>query len=176
MTQNELIPLEINETPEAIRQTVQHARQQAKEAASAINKRQPRRIFLIGNGTSLYSSMAASYTGRSLATSAAGPHVIAIPAGDFRNFMPKLDERDVLVGISASGEFRDLLAIFEELAGCCLRIGITHVPASSITRLSDELLISAGGPSQMSVMTKTYASTLTAIHLLLLEFFEASPE
>ena len=176
MTQNELIPLEINETPEAIRQTIQHTRRQAKDAASALNKRQPRRIFLVGNGTSLYSSMAAAYTGRSLATSATDPHVIAVPAGDFRNFMPKLDARDVLVGISASGEFRDLLVIFEELAGRCLRVGITHVPGSSITRLSDELLISAGGPSQMSVMTKTYASTLTAAHLLVLESFSAPAE
>ncbi len=176
MTQNEIIPLEINETPEAIRQTIQHTRQQAKDAARAISKRQPRRIFLVGNGTSLYSSMAASYTGRSLATSTADPQVVAMPAGDFRNFMPKVDERDVLVGISASGEFRDLLVIFEELAGRCLRVGITHVPGSSITRLSDELLISAGGPSQMPVMTKTYASTLTAAHLLVLETFSAPSE
>ena len=176
MTQNEIIPLEINETPEAIRQTIQQTRQQAKEAARVISKRQPRRIFLIGNGTSLYSSMAAAYTGRSLATSAADPYVLAIPAGDFRNFMPKVDERDVLVGISASGEFRDLLVIFEELAGRCLRVGITHVPGSSITRLSDELLLSAGGPSQMPVMTKTYASTLTAAHLLVLETLSAPAE
>jgi fructoselysine-6-P-deglycase FrlB-like protein len=105
MKQEELIPLEINETPEAIRQTIQHTRQQAKDAAKAIRQRQPRRIFLIGNGTSLYSSMAAAYTGRSLAASASDPQVMAVPAGDFRNFIPKLDERDILVGVSASGEF-----------------------------------------------------------------------
>lgn len=176
MTQNEIIPQEINATPEAIRQTIQHTRQQAKDAARVIGKHQSRRIFVIGNGTSVYSSMAASYTGRSLATSTADPFVIAVPAGDFRNFMPTLDDRDVVVGISASGEFRDLLVIFEELAGRCLRVGITHVPGSSITRLSDELLVSAGGPSQMPVMTKTYASTLTAAHLLILETFSAPAE
>lgn len=173
MTQSEIISLEINETPEAIRQTIQHTRQQAKETAKAITKRRPRRIYLIGNGTSLYSSMAASYTARALATSAADPYVLALPAGEFRNFTPKLDEGDVVVGISASGEFRDLLAIFEELEGRCLRIGITHVPGSSITRLADELLVSAGGPSQMPVMTKTYASTLAAAHLLVLETLSA---
>lgn len=176
MTQDEIIPLEINETPEAIRQTLQNTRQQAIDAAKAIRKRQPRRIFLIGNGTSFYSSMAAAYTGRSLATSTSDPFVMAVPAGDFRNFMPRLDERDILVGVSASGEFRDILVIFEELAGRCLRVGLTHVPGSSITRLSDALLISAGGPSQMPVMTKTYASTLVAAHLLVLETFSAPAE
>jgi len=176
MTQNEIIPQEINETPDAIRQTIRHTRQQARDTARVIVKRQPRRIFFVGNGTSVYSSMAASYTGRSLATSAADPFVMAVPAGDFRNYMPSLDDRDVVVGISASGEFRDLLVIFEELAGRCMRVGITHVPGSSITKLSDELLVSAGGPSQMPVMTKTYASTLTAAHLLILETFSAPAE
>jgi glucosamine--fructose-6-phosphate aminotransferase (isomerizing) len=101
------------------------------------------------------------------------PQVLAWPAGDFRYFTPALSEGDVVVGITASGEFRDVLAVFERLEGKCLRVGITHVPGSSVTRLSDMLLFSAGGPSHVPVMTKTYASTLTAAHLLLLEFFRA---
>ncbi|HVO42519.1 MAG TPA: SIS domain-containing protein, partial [Aggregatilineales bacterium] len=94
-------------------------------------------------------------------------------AGDFRYFTPALNAQDVVVGISASGEFRDVLAVFERLKGQCLRIGITHVPDSSITRVADLILLSGGGPSHVPVMTKTYASTLTAAHLLLLEFFSA---
>jgi glucosamine--fructose-6-phosphate aminotransferase (isomerizing) len=134
--------------------------------------REPRRIYLIGNGTSLYSSMAATYTARALA----GPEdalVVAWPAGDFRHFTPQLNEHDIVVGVSASGEFRDVLAVFERVAGKCLRIGITHVPDSTITRISDHVLYSAGGPSHVPVMTKTYASTLTAAHLLLLNYFAA---
>jgi glucosamine--fructose-6-phosphate aminotransferase (isomerizing) len=104
---------------------------------------------------------------------AGNPLVLAWPAGDFRYYQPALDEQDAIIGISASGEFRDVLAIFEQVAGKCLRVGITHVPGSSITQVSDLLVTSAGGPSQVPVMTKTYASTLTAAHLLLLEFFKA---
>jgi glucosamine--fructose-6-phosphate aminotransferase (isomerizing) len=66
-----------------------------------------------------------------------------------------------------------VLAVFERLHGRCLTIGITHVPNSTITRLADYLVYSAGGLSRVPVMTKTYASTLTATHLLLLEFFGA---
>lgn len=170
-----LIPQEIHDTPEAIRATVDEARSQAAQAAAAMRERSPRRIFLIGNGTSLYSSMAASYTARMLA-GADDAAVTAVPAGDFRYYRPQIDTRDVIVGVSASGEFRDVIAVFEELHGKSLCVGITHIPGSSITRLSDALIFTAGGPSRVPVMTKTYANTLTAAHLLLLEYFQAGQE
>jgi glucosamine--fructose-6-phosphate aminotransferase (isomerizing) len=168
----EIIPVEIDETPGAIRTTVTQARPSAQKAAEAIQKNSPRRIFVIGNGTSLYTSMAASYTARQLA----GPNdplVLAFPAGDFRYFTPAIQPTDVVIGMSASGEFRDVLSVFERLRGQCLLVGITHVPGSSLTRLTDHILFSAGGASHVPVMTKTYASTLTALHLLLLEIFNA---
>ena len=174
MPNEEFIPIEIHAIPATIQATVKETRPAAKKAAAAIRARKPRRIFMVGNGTSLYSSMAATYTGRTLAKSTDDPFVLAVPAGDFRHYRPSLDEHDVIVGISASGEFRDVVALFEELHGKCLCVGITHIPGSTLTRISDELLISAGGPSRVPVMTKTYASTLTAAHLLLLECFSAS--
>jgi glutamine---fructose-6-phosphate transaminase (isomerizing) len=171
----EYIPDEIRETPEAIRATICAVRPEAAKAAAGMKERNPRRIFIFGNGTSLYSSMAATYTARALAGEDS-PLVIAVPAGDFRHFPPALSSNDVVVGISASGEFRDVLAVFDTLKGKCLRVGVTHVPGSSITKNSDFLLTSQGGLSRVPVMTKTYASTLTAIHLLLMEFFSAPEE
>ena len=168
----ELIPLEIDETPDAIRATLKDTRPSALKAAEAIQKRSARRIFVIGNGTSLYTSMAGSYTARQLA----GPNdplVLAYPAGDFRFFMPALQSNDVIIGMSASGEFRDVLSVFERLRGKCLLVAITHVPGSSITHLADHILLSSGGPSHVPVMTKTYATTLTALHLILMETFHA---
>jgi glutamine---fructose-6-phosphate transaminase (isomerizing) len=169
----ELIPTEIHAIPEAIQATVRDARPAAHAAGEAIRARQPRRVYFIGNGTSLYSSMAAVYTARLLA-GPADPLVMAWPAGDFNYFTPQLNEQDVVVGISASGEFRDVLSVFERLEGKCLRVGVTHVPGSSIAALSDQLITSTGGPSHVPVMTKTYASTLTAEHVLLLELFQAA--
>ena len=175
---DELILGEIYETPAAIRSTVEGTRPAAAQAAEAMRARASQgdagrsRIYLIGNGTSLYSSLAAAYTARQFAQPD-GPAVFAWPAGDFRYYPPALSDQDVVIGITASGEFRDVLAIFERLEGKCLRVGITHVPGSSVTRVSDALLYSSGGPSQVPVMTKTYASTLAAAHLLLLEFFQA---
>ena len=170
----ELIPQEIEEIPTAIRATLADTRPAAQAAARAIQARQARRIFIIGNGTSLYTSMAATYTARMLAGEQA-PLVLAVPAGEFRYFMPAIGTEDVVVGMSASGEFRDVVAAFEKLRGKCALVGITHVPGSSITKLADHLLVSGGGPSRVPVMTKTYASTLTALHVLLLEIFSAAP-
>jgi glucosamine--fructose-6-phosphate aminotransferase (isomerizing) len=170
----ELIPQEIEDTPAAIRATLSDSRPAAHEAAKAIRNRKPRRIFIIGNGTSLYTSMAATYTARILA-GAGDPFVQAVPAGEFRYFMPAIAAEDVVVGMSASGEFRDVLAVFEQLHAKCSLVGITHVPGSSISKLADHLLVSRGGPSHVPVMTKTYASTLTALYLLLLEIFSAEP-
>jgi glucosamine--fructose-6-phosphate aminotransferase (isomerizing) len=168
----EIIPLEIDETPNAIRATLKDTRPSALKTAEVIRKDSPRRIFIIGNGTSLYTSLAASYTARNLA-GPDDPLVLALPAGDFRYFTPAVQPNDVVIGMSASGEFRDVLSVFERLRGQCVLIGITHVPGSSLTRLTDHILLSGGGPSRVPVMTKTYASTLTALHLLLLEAFNA---
>ena len=172
---SELIPQEIMETPDAIRATIAETRQTAREAAGLIRERHPGRIFLVGNGTSLYSSLAAAYTARALAGEK-DPYVLALPAGEFRYYMPSLKANDVIIGVSASGEFRDVLAIFDQLHEHNLCIGISHVPGSSITQLAQITLLSSGGPSRVPVMTKTYASTLTAVHLLLLETLDASPE
>jgi glucosamine--fructose-6-phosphate aminotransferase (isomerizing) len=168
----EMISLEIDEIPDAIRATLKDTRPSAQKAAEAIQKRFARRLFVIGNGTSLYTSMAGAYTARQLA----GPNdplVLAYPAGDFRYFMPALQSNDVIIGMSASGEFRDVLSVFERLRGKCLLVAITHVPGSSITHVADHILLSSGGPSHVPVMTKTYATTLTALHLLLMEVFQA---
>ena len=170
----ELIPQEIDDTPAAIRATLADTHPAARAAAAALRARKPRRIFIIGNGTSLYTSMAATSIARQLA-GPGDPFVLAVPAGEFRYFMPAVAVEDVVVGMSASGEFRDVLAVFEQLRGKCSLVGITHVPGSSISRLADHLLVSSGGPSRVPVMTKTYASTLTALHLLLLEIFGAPP-
>jgi glucosamine--fructose-6-phosphate aminotransferase (isomerizing) len=97
-----------------------------------------------------------------------------MPAGDFRYFTPLLAENDIVVGISASGEFRDVLAVFERLKGRNLCVGVSQVPGSSLTRLADFCLLAGGGLSKVPVMTKTYASTLTATHALLLAFYQAS--
>lgn len=159
------IATEIREEPEAIRATIAASRDQAAEVARTLIAAGVRRIYVIGNGTSYHSSLAAALVHRRHAR-ADDPVVLAMTAGEFRHYQPILGPTDAVVGISASGEFRDVLAVTESLRGRIPTVAIVHNPGSSLTALADHVIMSAGGPSSVPVMTKTFASTLTAAILL----------
>jgi glucosamine--fructose-6-phosphate aminotransferase (isomerizing) len=159
---------EILEEPAAIRSTVADARGPAREIAAELRARRVRRLYLIGNGTSYHTALAAATVYRRHA----GPdHPIleALTAGEFRHYTPQLAAADAVVGVSASGEFRDVVAVAEELAGRIPVIAVVHVRGSRLTTLTDHVLLASGGPSAVPVMTKTFASTLAATILLVAE-------
>ena len=163
-----LIPAEIRAEGAAIRATVEASSASAGRAASALRSGGVHRLYLVGNGTSLHSALAAAALHRRIATTS-DPLAIALPAGEFRHYPPALGPGDALVGISASGEFRDVLAIVDELRGRIPTVGVVHVPGSTLDRTADHVVRSAGGPSRVPVMTMTFAATLAATHLLLAE-------
>ena len=169
-----VVPGEILEGPSAIRATVADTESSVRAVAAALREQGVRRVWVIGNGTSYHSCLHAA----GLARRIAGPDdPIAIPvtAGDFRAFRPRLGRGDAIVGISASGEFRDVLGVFEEVRGRIPTVGIVHVPGSSLTRISDHLVLSGGGPSSAPVMTKTFSSTLSATILTLAAILGDTP-
>ena len=160
------VPSEILEGPAAIRATVDAAESSARAVAGLLRTQGVRRVWVIGNGTSYHSSLHATGLARRLA-GPDDPIAIPVTAGDFRTFRPRLGRGDVVVGISASGEFRDVLGVFEEVRGTVPTVGVVHVPGSSLTRIADHVVLAAGGPSAAPVMTKTFSSTLTATILVL---------
>jgi glucosamine--fructose-6-phosphate aminotransferase (isomerizing) len=164
-----IICAEIADGPAAIRATVAGASPSAREIAGALRRSGIRRLYVIGNGTSYHSALAAATVYHHRA-GADDPVVMALRAGEFRNYLPALGEHDAVVGISSSGEFRDVVAVCETLHGQVPTVAVVHVPGSTLTRAADYVLLSKGGPSQVPVMTKTFSSTLTAAILLLLEF------
>jgi glucosamine--fructose-6-phosphate aminotransferase (isomerizing) len=161
-----IIPNEIREAPDAIRATLDAATTSAREVARAIRTRPVQRVWVIGNGTSYHSSLYVAGLARRL-SGPADPVWIAVTAGDFRTHLPELGPADVVVGISASGEFRDVVGTFEALRGSIPTIAITHVEGSTLTTIADHVILSGGGPSHVPVMTKTFSSTLSATGLLL---------
>jgi glucosamine--fructose-6-phosphate aminotransferase (isomerizing) len=160
------VPGEILEGPAAIRATVDAAVPIVRAVASELRAGGARRVWVIGNGTSYHSSLHAAGLARRLA-GPDDPIAIPVTAGDFRTFHPRLGPGDVIVGVSASGEFRDVLGVFEEVRGRIPTVGIVHVPGSSLTRIADHVILAAGGPSCIPVMTKTFTSTLSATILML---------
>ena len=173
MTVEGIIPSEIGEEPDAIRRTLRTSRSAARRIAQRIRSEMTERVYLIGNGTSYHTCLAgaAEYRRQALPSD---PVVIAMTAGEFLTFPPKLDAADVLVGVSASGEFRDVIEAIDRCRGQILTIGIVHVPDSRLVHAAEEVILSDGGPSQVPVMTKTFASTLVATQLLLAEVIGSS--
>jgi glucosamine--fructose-6-phosphate aminotransferase (isomerizing) len=168
-----VVPSEIREGPAAIRATVDSARDDARDIAGAWLAAGVRRVHVIGNGTSFHSSLAAA----TLYRHRAGPDdpvVIPVTAAEFLVYPPVLGPRDAVVGISSSGEFKDVVAVAEGLRGRIPMAGIVHVPGSALTRVASDIVMSAGGPSVVPVMTKTFSATLVATELLLLELLGGS--
>jgi glucosamine--fructose-6-phosphate aminotransferase (isomerizing) len=158
---------EIRDGPVAIRATLDVAASPAAEAVATLRSRSIRRLHVIGNGTSYHSSLACA----TLYRESAGPDdpaVIARTAGDFRTYRPALGPADAVLGISASGEFRDVVAVAEALRGTVPFVGVVHVAHSSLARVADHVVMSAGGPSDVPVMTKTFSATLVAAELVVL--------
>ncbi len=161
-----IVPAEIRAEGDAIRATLREALPSARAAADALRAAGTRRIHVIGNGTSYHSALAAATLHRRLAD-ASDPTVVALPAGEFCHYLPALGSGDAVIGISASGEFRDVLAVVDTLRGRIPTVGIVHVPGSTLDLAADHVVRSAGGPSGAPVMTKTFVATLAAAYLVL---------
>ena len=159
------IPDEIQAGPAAIRATVEAVGPAVRDVAVEVRRQDVHRIWVIGNGTSYHTAMYAAGLARRLALPD-GPVVIAATAGDFRVFPPQLDERDLIIGVSASGEFRDVVGVFRGQRGRVSTVAVVHVPGSTVTTVADHVVLSAGGPSAVPVMTKTFSSTLSATAML----------
>jgi glucosamine--fructose-6-phosphate aminotransferase (isomerizing) len=162
-----VVPREILEGPAAIRSTLDTAAGPAADVAARLAADGVRRVFVIGNGTSMHSALASTLLYRRHARPD-DPAVVALTAGEFRTYPPALGSGDAVVGISSSGEFRDVVGAFEELPASVPTVGIVHVPESTLTRIAHHVVLSAGGPSEVPVMTKTFSSTLVATELVLL--------
>ncbi|OGO59322.1 MAG: hypothetical protein A2V85_09050 [Chloroflexi bacterium RBG_16_72_14] len=163
-----IVPSEIREGPAAIRATLSSALPDARRVAAAWRATGVGRVFVIGNGTSYHSCLASAALYRRHAA-ADDPAVIPLTAADFRIYRPALGPGDAIVGISSSGEFHDVVGVAEEVRGRTPFAAIVHVPGSTLTHLASDVILSAGGPSTVPVMTKTFSATLVATELLLLE-------
>ncbi len=163
-----IVPTEIREGPAAIRATVRDCVPQARVVAARWRALGVRRIHVIGNGTSFHSCLAAAALYRRYALPD-DPAVVPLTSAEFRTYRPALGSGDAVIGISSSGEFKDVVAVADEVRGRMPFAAIVHVPGSALTRSASDLVMSAGGPSTVPVMTKTFSATLAATEILLAE-------
>lgn len=126
-----------------------------------------RRIIIAACGTSWHSGLVGEYLIESLARI---PVEVAY-ASEFRYSDPIIDDQDVMIVISQSGETADTLAALREAKerGATV-IGICNVVGSTIARETDAGVYSHAGPEIGVASTKAFTAqvtvlTMIAIHL-----------
>jgi glucosamine--fructose-6-phosphate aminotransferase (isomerizing) len=90
-------------------------------------------------------------------------------ASEYRYRRPPVEEGELVVAISQSGETADTLAAIVDLKGRGARtLAVTNVPGSRITRDAGGVLLTLAGPEIGVAATKTFTAQLVALDMLAL--------
>ncbi len=128
-----------------------------------------RRIVIVACGTSYHAGLIGRYA---MEWWARVPVEIDI-ASEFRYRNPVLDERDLVIGITQSGETADTLAamrLARELGAKV--IAITNIMGSQATRDSDGVIFTRAGMEISVAATKTFVAQAAVMYLLGLKLAE----
>ncbi len=163
---------EMCEEPKVIRDTISPRIQDGKvvlddikltpEDLSKIEK-----IYIVACGTAYHAGVVGKYAIERLARIPVEVDV----ASEFRYRDPLVNEKNLVIIISQSGETLDTLAALREARRRGARIlSIVNVVGSSIARESNDLLYTWAGPEIAVASTKAYNTQLSAIYLIALDF------
>lgn len=160
---------EIFEQPEAIRETIQDRYSIEdgtinigidKSLFEGIDK-----IKILSCGTSYHAGLIGSY----FLESFGGVETSVILSSEYPYKELKEKETTLFIAISQSGETADTLKAIRKVKGKNRIIAITNVPESSITRESDNYVLTHCGPEISVAATKTFTSQVALLFLLSLQ-------
>jgi glucosamine--fructose-6-phosphate aminotransferase (isomerizing) len=128
--------------------------------------RDVRRVILVACGTSYHAGLVGRY-----ATEAwARMHVEIDIASEFRYRNPVLDEHDLVIGISQSGETADTLAAMRLARERGAKVlAVTNVMGSQATRDADGVIFTRAGLEIGVAATKTFVAQVAVVYLLALK-------
>ena len=121
------------------------------------------RLTIAGCGTSWHSGLVGEYLFE---------HLARLPveveyASEFRYREPLLDERDVLLAISQSGETADTIAALREAKRCgALTLGVCNVVGSTLSRETDAGVFTHAGPEIGVASTKAFTAQVVVLTLM----------
>jgi glucosamine--fructose-6-phosphate aminotransferase (isomerizing) len=124
-----------------------------------------RRIIIVACGTSWHAGLLAEYMIEDLARA----NVEVEYASEFRYRNPVIDEDDIVIAISQSGETADTLAAIEmaKQKGCLI-LGVCNVVGSSIPRASHAGCYTHAGPEIGVASTKAFTAQVSVFFLIAL--------
>ncbi len=122
-----------------------------------------KRIIIIGCGTSWHAGMVGEY----LLEDVARVSVEVEYASEFRYRNPMIDENDIVIAISQSGETADTLAAIQlAKEKGALVLGICNVVGSSISRETHAGVYTHAGPEIGVASTKAFTAQVTVLTML----------
>ncbi|MBU4284014.1 MAG: glutamine--fructose-6-phosphate transaminase (isomerizing), partial [Nanoarchaeota archaeon] len=152
---------EISEQEESIMRAIEQDQDFIKNIANQIENAFG--VFFIGCGTSYHACLSASY----LFSKIAKKHINVVLASEFRNYRHFLTENTLVIAVSQSGETADVLDAIRVAKEKHSRIiSIVNVPGSSLTKLSDKVIMMNAGQEVSVLSTKSYTSQLAILSLL----------
>jgi fructoselysine-6-P-deglycase FrlB-like protein len=123
------------------------------------------RIILIGMGSSHYANCIAAARLQALGVGA----VATLASSDL---LPRVDTKDVVIVVSASGGSIETVAAARHYSGTCRTIALTNVESSEISALCDQHIVMHAEVEAGGVACRSYQHTL-ALLLCLQEFLAA---
>lgn len=162
---------EINEQPNAVKTTITPRISDCMpdftaEGFNADKLSSYNKIFIVACGTAMHAGMVGKYVIERLARI---PVIVDI-ASEFRYREPLIDERDLMIVISQSGETADTKAALELAKSCGAdTMAVVNVKGSSIAREADMVVYTHAGPEISVASTKAYMVQISVMYLLAFE-------
>ena len=123
-------------------------------------------IFIVACGTAMHAGMVGKYVIEKLARVSVTVDI----ASEFRYRDPLLDENDLVIIISQSGETADSKAVLSLVKDAGAKtLAIVNVKGSSIAREADMVIYTHAGPEIAVASTKAYMVQLAVMYLLAFE-------
>ncbi|MHA1884067.1 MAG: glutamine--fructose-6-phosphate transaminase (isomerizing) [Promethearchaeota archaeon] len=157
---------EIYEEPKAIRRTLKISKDLLRIFANILWSAE--HIYITAAGTSFYASLA----GKFIVTRFLGKYIQAIECSEFKTQLANSIKKDsVIIALSQSGETIDTVeAIRWARSHKDVKIlTITNVVGSTLTRYSDNVIVTQAGPEIGVAATKTYTTQVLTLALIALE-------
>ncbi len=161
---------EIFEQPKAFRDTISPRLRDGKVMLDGIDLtgaylQKLKKIYLVACGSAYYVSVVAKYA----IEKACRIPTEAVMASEFRYCDPVVDESNLVIIISQSGETADTLAALREAKRRGARtLAIVNVVGSAIAKAADQVIYTWAGPEIAVATTKAFATQLAVVYLLTL--------
>ena len=122
-----------------------------------------KKIYLVGCGSAYYVSVLAKYT---IERNCRIP-TEAVMASEFRYSNPVIDESNLVIFISQSGETADTLAALREAKRLGAHtLAVVNAVGSAIAKLAHQVIYTWAGPEIAVATTKAFSTQLAVVYLL----------